>query len=122
MPEDHLKYVHVHLFAYQLQIVFDELQFFSTTPFQSVLVSRALTANLNFSCRLILVPVKFRVLRVSGEDLLSEIEQYDTCSVFECFHCLIRSYFCMLLVLFNPYVRCLIHYTSIRTAYEAMVY
>ena len=45
VPEDHLKYVHVHLFAYQLQIVFDKLQFFPTTPFQSVLVSRALTAN-----------------------------------------------------------------------------
>ena len=69
MPEDHLKYVHV--FAYQLQIVFDKLQFFPTTPFQSVLVSRVLTANKNFSCRLLLVPVKFRVLRVSGEELNS---------------------------------------------------
>ena len=37
--------------------------------------------------------MKFRVLRVSGEDLLSEIEQYDTCSVFECFHCVTGSTF-----------------------------
>ena len=45
VPEDQLKYVHLHVFAYELQIVFDKLHFFPTTPFQSVLVSRALTAN-----------------------------------------------------------------------------